>query len=107
MNINLFYVMKHFAPNIYSLFKCDKNDSTCQTNGQTVCEQNVCLIDDSLVQNVNSIANTLGWRAANYSEFWGRKYTEGLQLRLGTIDSNFSSYYQLIEYSELNENLIL
>lgn len=43
----------------------------------------MCLIDDSLVENVNSIANTLGWRAANYSEFWGRKYTEGLELRLG------------------------
>lgn len=26
----------------------------------------------------------MGWRAANYSEFWGRKYTEGLELRLGT-----------------------
>lgn len=60
------------------------NLCTCQTNGQTVCEQNVCLIDDSLVQNVNTIANTLGWRAANYSEFWGRKYAEGLELRLGT-----------------------
>lgn len=47
------------------------------------CEQDMCLIDDSLVHNVNSIANTLGWRAANYSEFYGRKYTEGLELRLG------------------------
>lgn len=49
-----------------------------------VCEQDVCLIDNSLVQNVNSISNTLGWRAANYSEFWGHKYAEGIELRLGT-----------------------
>lgn len=49
-----------------------------------MCEQNICLIDDSLIENVNSISNTLGWQAANYSEYWGRKYQEGLDLRLGT-----------------------
>lgn len=49
-----------------------------------MCDQNVCLLDDDLIHNVNSIASTLGWRAANYTEFWGRKYTEGLELRLGT-----------------------
>lgn len=58
--------------------------STCQSSGSTVCEQNTCLIDDSLVHNVNSISNVLGWTATNYSEFWGRKYDEGLELRLGT-----------------------
>lgn len=62
--------------------------STCQANGQTVCDQNICLIDDSLISNVNSISNTLGWRAANYSEFWGREYSEGLELRLGTKEPN-------------------
>lgn len=33
---------------------------------------------------MNSISNTLGWRAKNYPEFRGKLYTEGLELRLGT-----------------------
>lgn len=63
--------------------------SSCQATGNTVCEQNVCLIDDSLVQNVNTISSTLGWRATNYTEFWGKKYTEGLELRLGTKEPTY------------------
>lgn len=63
--------------------------STCQGNGHTVCEQNTCLIDDSLVHNVNTISHTLGWTAYNYSEFWGRKYQEGLELRLGTKEPTY------------------
>lgn len=70
---------------IYIIICC----STCQANGKTSCEQNTCLIDDSLVHNVNSIAETLGWTAANYSEFWGRQYQEGLDLRLGTKEPTY------------------
>lgn len=63
--------------------------STCHSNGVASCEQNVCLIDESLVHNVNSISNTLGWKATNYSEFWGRKYQDGLELRLGTKEPTY------------------
>lgn len=63
--------------------------STCQGNGNTVCEQNICLIDDNLIHNVNTISHTLGWTAYNYSEFWGRKYQEGLDLRLGTKEPTY------------------
>ncbi|XP_037043347.1 uncharacterized peptidase C1-like protein F26E4.3 isoform X2 [Bradysia coprophila] len=57
----------------------------CHPDGRTVCETNVCLIDKDLITNVNSI-HQLGWSASNYTEFWGRKYQEGLDLRLGTYE---------------------
>lgn len=59
--------------------------SKCHPEGRTICETNVCLIDKDLIANVNSI-NHLGWSAGNYTEFWGRKYQEGLDLRLGTYE---------------------
>jgi len=65
------------------------NSCTCKTDGIAECEQDTCLIDNSIVQNVNSISDQLGWRAANYSEFWGRKYAEGLELRLGTKEPTY------------------
>ncbi|XP_031640799.1 uncharacterized peptidase C1-like protein F26E4.3 [Contarinia nasturtii] len=65
------------------------NLCSCQKSGHTVCEQNLCLIDDSLINNVNSITRTLGWTATNYTEFWGRKYDEGLELRLGTKEPTY------------------
>lgn len=60
--------------------------SKCHPDGRTVCEDNVCLIDNDLIHNVNRISGSLGWTARNYSEFWGRKYQEGLDLRLGTFE---------------------
>lgn len=64
-------------------------NSTCKHSGNTTCEPDVCLIDDSLIKNVNSISRTLGWSATNYTEFWGRKYGEGLELRLGTKEPTY------------------
>lgn len=59
------------------------SNSKCQTNGVASCESNECLVDENLIHNVNRI-HDLGWRATNYTEFWGRQYQEGLELRLGT-----------------------
>lgn len=33
---------------------------------------------------------SLDWRARNYSEFWGKKLSEGVQLRLGTLNPSNS-----------------
>lgn len=60
--------------------------SKCQPDGYTICETTTCLVDNDLIHNVNSLYDSHGWLARNYSEFWGRKYDEGLQLRLGTLE---------------------
>lgn len=60
--------------------------SKCHADGRTVCEQNTCMVDKDLIHNVNILSDSIGWRAANYTEFWGRKYQEGLELRLGTLE---------------------
>lgn len=59
-------------------------NSKCHSSGIATCDQNLCLTDESLIHNVNSISDSLGWSATNYTEFWGRNYQEGLELRLGT-----------------------
>lgn len=56
----------------------------CTSNGITTCELDLCLTDDALVHNVQQMAGS--WQPKNYSEFWGRKYDEGLLLRTGTFE---------------------
>lgn len=60
------------------------NYSHCRDNGYTECERNTCLVDPQLIARVNSHSSSLGWSARNYTQFWGRKFSEGLKLRLGT-----------------------
>lgn len=64
------------------------NECRCLDGGRTDCDRDLCLTDDNLVNNVNSI-NSLGWSARKYGEWWGRKYSEGLTLRLGTKEPTF------------------
>lgn len=59
-------------------------DSKCHGENDIRCEQNVCLTDEDLIHNVNRMYDSLGWTATKYSEFWGRTYDTGLDLRLGT-----------------------
>lgn len=64
--------------------------SRCQeSNGklQLMCSSNECLIDPYLLDTLRHQANRLGWSAGNYSEYWGRRYDEGLRLRLGVLHS--------------------
>ncbi|KAK3532182.1 hypothetical protein QTP86_009254 [Hemibagrus guttatus] len=56
--------------------------STCSASGQWVCEQHACLIEQDMIQAVNW--GNHGWKAANYSQFWGMSLDEGLRYRLGT-----------------------
>uniref|UniRef100_A0A8C1XTA8 Tubulointerstitial nephritis antigen-like 1 n=1 Tax=Cyprinus carpio TaxID=7962 RepID=A0A8C1XTA8_CYPCA len=41
-----------------------------------------CLIEDDMIQEINR--RGYGWRASNYSQFWGMTLDEGLRYRLGT-----------------------
>lgn len=64
------------------------NECRCLEGGRVVCDTDLCLTDDALIRNVNSIHN-LGWSARKYNEWWGRKYSEGLVKRLGTKEPAF------------------
>lgn len=63
------------------------NKCTCKQKTPTVyefvCEQNVCLVRPELISSVNK--GNYGWRASNYSFFWGKTLEEGIRYRLGTF----------------------
>lgn len=42
-----------------------------------------------MIEKINLDESTLGWTAYNYSEFYGRKLSEGIKLRLGTEEPRF------------------
>ncbi|XP_026087399.1 tubulointerstitial nephritis antigen-like [Carassius auratus] len=63
-------------------YKENCNLCTCGQNGRWECEQHACLIEDDMIQEINR--RGYGWRATNYSQFWGMTLDEGLQYRLGT-----------------------
>lgn len=59
---------------------------------EVLCEQNRCLQEPEIIDEINSNRFTSGWRARNYSEFWGRTLKEGVELRLGTLNPSRSVY---------------
>ncbi|XP_052325878.1 tubulointerstitial nephritis antigen-like [Oncorhynchus keta] len=63
-------------------YKENCNLCTCGTTGRWECEQHACLIENDMIQAVNR--GNYGWRAANYSQFYGMSLDEGLRYRLGT-----------------------
>lgn len=46
-----------------------------------LCETDECLVDQQLIESINSQRQIYDWSATNYSEFWGRKLKEGIELR--------------------------
>lgn len=54
---------------------------------EVLCENHKCLTDEELLGRINRNSRSYGWRASNYSIFWGRKYEDGMLLRLGTLHS--------------------
>jgi hypothetical protein len=50
------------------------------------CENDVCLSEDETIKEINRNGINLGWKAQNYSEFYGRKLRDGLIYRLGTFE---------------------
>lgn len=76
------------------VFKINCNTCKCTAVSrlaEVLCEQNRCLQEQSLIDEVNSMSS-FDWRARNYSEFWGKKLSEGVQLRLGTLNPSNSVY---------------
>ncbi|XP_039589613.1 tubulointerstitial nephritis antigen-like isoform X1 [Passer montanus] len=59
------------------------NLCTCGPDGQWQCEDHACLMDGELIDAVNR--GNFGWRAANYSQFWGMTLEDGIRHRLGTF----------------------
>ncbi|XP_054270596.1 tubulointerstitial nephritis antigen-like [Macrosteles quadrilineatus] len=55
------------------------------------CTQNRCLVDPAAITAVNQ-DRFAGWKASNYSQFWGRTLDEGLSRRLGTRHSTRRAY---------------
>ncbi|XP_060518366.1 tubulointerstitial nephritis antigen-like [Cylas formicarius] len=64
------------------------NECKCVDVGYTVemmCEKNICLVDEAIINTVNNREVHYGWTAANYSKFWGRTLDDGIRYRLGTL----------------------
>lgn len=66
--------------------------SSLGTRAEVLCEENRCLMDNDLLDELNIQSDDLNWRAGNYSEFWGRTLNEGIELRLGTLNPSKSVY---------------
>ncbi|XP_076239499.1 putative peptidase C1-like protein F26E4.3 isoform X2 [Calliopsis andreniformis] len=76
-------------------FQVNCNKCKCSAlNGraEVLCEQNRCLQESELIDEINLLSSTLGWRARNYSEFHGRTLREGVKLLLGTLNPSQSVY---------------
>lgn len=51
-----------------------------------LCESNICLVEEDILNQFDEIEKH-GWKASNYSEYWGRKYDESIVHRLGTLQN--------------------
>ncbi|KFM62772.1 Tubulointerstitial nephritis antigen-like protein, partial [Stegodyphus mimosarum] len=67
--------------------KINCNKCTCQLKENEIldfaCEQNVCLVRSELINTIND--GRYGWKASNYSIFWGKTLNDGIKHRLGTF----------------------
>lgn len=75
-----------YGPNAAIKINCNEcrcsPDSRSDTGHSWICEQNICLIRDNIINGVNT--RNIGWTASNYSQFWGLTLKEGREYRLGT-----------------------
>ncbi|XP_076297531.1 putative peptidase C1-like protein F26E4.3 [Lasioglossum baleicum] len=86
-----FFERKYY--NYGQQFKRNCNLCNCTSVGmraEVVCEQNRCLQERDLIEEINLESRSLGWRARNYSEFSGRTLSDGVKLRLGTLNPSRS-----------------
>ncbi|KAK1156810.1 tubulointerstitial nephritis antigen-like [Acipenser oxyrinchus oxyrinchus] len=63
-------------------YKENCNLCTCSKDGRWDCENHACLIEADMINAINR--GNYGWRAGNYSQFWGMSLDEGIRYRLGT-----------------------
>ncbi|XP_009092810.1 tubulointerstitial nephritis antigen [Serinus canaria] len=65
------------------------NCNSCKCfNSLWKCSTDVCLVRQDLIQHINS--GDFGWKADNYSQFWGMTVEEGFKKRLGTFPPSHS-----------------
>ncbi|KAJ8668890.1 hypothetical protein QAD02_000149 [Eretmocerus hayati] len=65
--------------------------SNIEGKSEVLCEDKLCLMDENLIYNIQSLENQL-WVARNYTSFYGRSLDEGLKLKLGTLNPSRSVY---------------
>lgn len=79
--------------NVFSEVKVNCNLCKCvmagRSNATLDCERDVCLSEPDVVEEINRNVRSLGWKAYNYPEFYGKKLQEGLKYRLGTLEPRF------------------
>lgn len=63
-------------------YKENCNLCTCSKDGRWDCENHACLVEADMINAINR--GNYGWRAGNYSQFWGMSLDEGIRYRLGT-----------------------
>ncbi|XP_034948332.1 tubulointerstitial nephritis antigen-like [Chelonus insularis] len=70
-------------------FKLNCNTCKCSSIGRradVLCENNRCLLEADLLNELSIETERLGWSSGNYSEFWGRTLDDGIRLKLGTLN---------------------
>ncbi|CAM1299150.1 TINAGL1 (predicted) [Pycnogonum litorale] len=65
---------------------CSLVSNNLDDKPEIYCENNDCLIDPGMIEIINR--SNLGWKASNYSMFWGKTLDEGIRYRLGTFKPN-------------------
>ncbi|MEE6476602.1 hypothetical protein FKM82_011136 [Ascaphus truei] len=65
-----------------SIMKENCNYCNCLKN-QWICTDHVCLVRADIIEDIN--AGNFGWKAENYSQFWGLTLEKGFKYRLGTL----------------------
>ncbi|XP_077343940.1 tubulointerstitial nephritis antigen [Lithobates pipiens] len=65
-----------------SIMKDNCNYCYCKST-QWICTNHTCLVELDLIKYINT--RNFGWKAENYSQFWGMTLNEGFEYRLGTI----------------------
>ncbi|XP_056419551.1 tubulointerstitial nephritis antigen [Hyla sarda] len=66
-----------------SSYKCSgRMDYHYCYQNQWICTEHTCLIEPEFINFINT--GDYGWKADNYSQFWGMTLREGFEYRLGT-----------------------
>ncbi|KAH0622005.1 hypothetical protein JD844_023878, partial [Phrynosoma platyrhinos] len=64
-----------------AIFRDNCNSCKC-VNSKWKCSAETCLVQPGLIKQIND--GSYGWKAYNYSQFWGMSLKEGYNHRLGT-----------------------
>ncbi|XP_062981545.1 tubulointerstitial nephritis antigen [Elgaria multicarinata webbii] len=88
---------QHFGEG--AMLKDNCNSCKC-LNSNWKCSDETCLIQPNLIKQIND--GNYGWKANNYSQFWGMSLKEGYNYRLGT----FPPTAALLDMRPLTQNTI-